>query len=371
MSEIKITFETITPLWTGDAWGESNIIRPSSIIGSLRFWFEVICYFAGITTNDDYKDGKLKGDITSDKFKKEFLELQNKSPDKNYDELVDIVLAKLGVPLPARIFGCTGWEGKIGIKKITDVSESNNYDYYQGKLEIKELEYTKKLKDGQEKKVIPVWYFPKGFMGYFTVIFKVEHDAIRNAMLYPLINFIHQYGFLGGKWNIGYGKVKVSKIESNGQELNNIDDYKEFKFSQFGKYKYKKEENDKNNKNNKIVLDGYYSDKGFDDVINDKTYFKELEKRDRNILVLKGQKIDKDLKKLIEELIKIKSRERTNYKLTIKGNEDRHLLFGSVKEPPRKEFLPQGTKILPWIYKENDELKGGFVSIAGLLSLGG
>ncbi len=46
--KVKITFKTITPLWTGDAWQENKEIRPSSLIGSLRFWFEVICYFAEI-----------------------------------------------------------------------------------------------------------------------------------------------------------------------------------------------------------------------------------------------------------------------------------------------------------------------------------
>ena len=38
MKEIKITLKTLTPLWTGDAWGDNTSIRPSSIMGSLRFW---------------------------------------------------------------------------------------------------------------------------------------------------------------------------------------------------------------------------------------------------------------------------------------------------------------------------------------------
>ncbi|RUM90456.1 MAG: hypothetical protein DSZ26_03000 [Thermovibrio sp.] len=37
--KIEVTFKTITPLWTGDAWQENNKIKPSSLIGSLRFWF--------------------------------------------------------------------------------------------------------------------------------------------------------------------------------------------------------------------------------------------------------------------------------------------------------------------------------------------
>ena len=67
MKTITLTLDTITPLWTGDAWGKNNEIRPSSIMGSLRFWFEVICYFAGITKKDYYKDGKLNDDLDKEK----------------------------------------------------------------------------------------------------------------------------------------------------------------------------------------------------------------------------------------------------------------------------------------------------------------
>jgi CRISPR-associated protein Cmr1 len=39
--EINVDLQTITPLWTGDAWQENTKIRPSSLMGSLRFWFAV------------------------------------------------------------------------------------------------------------------------------------------------------------------------------------------------------------------------------------------------------------------------------------------------------------------------------------------
>ena len=53
------------------------------------------------------------------------------------------------------------------------------------------------------------------------------------------------------------------------------------------------------------------------------------------------------------------------------NNELRHKIFGTIKKGKNEKIeVPQGTKILPWIYEENGELKGGFVSIAGVLSLG-
>jgi len=232
MSEVKVKFKTITPLWTGDAWMKNCEIRPSSIIGSLRFWFEVICYFTGITTDNDYENGKLKANITSDKFKKEFLELKNQKPYKNEHRLKDMVLAKLGVPLPARIFGCTGWKSLIKIKNI----DNNHNNIY----------------------------------GNFQITFEIEQNLV-NSIFYPLLNFIDKYGFLGEKWNKGYGRIKILSIKNNGQKLNILDNCKEFCFGQFCKYKYEKDKKDKN----KIVLDGCYEDKGFNDIIDNKTNFME------------------------------------------------------------------------------------------------
>lgn len=39
--EVVVYIKAITPLWTGDAWRENCSIRPSSLLGSLRFWFSV------------------------------------------------------------------------------------------------------------------------------------------------------------------------------------------------------------------------------------------------------------------------------------------------------------------------------------------
>ena len=73
----KVTFRTVTPLYFGDAWMKNTVLRASSIMGSLRFWFEVICYFAGITTNADYKGKEqnaiLKAELNQKKFHENLL----------------------------------------------------------------------------------------------------------------------------------------------------------------------------------------------------------------------------------------------------------------------------------------------------------
>lgn len=61
MIKEKIKFETLTPLYTGSVDARKmKEIQPASIMGSLRFWFDVICHFSGINDNFKYDDKKKK-----------------------------------------------------------------------------------------------------------------------------------------------------------------------------------------------------------------------------------------------------------------------------------------------------------------------
>ena len=335
MKKIKVTFETLTPLWTGDAWQENNEIRPSSIMGSLRFWFEVICYFSKITSNNDYKDGKLKADLEYKKFKEKIL--QNGNDFSGADK----TLAELNIPLPARVFGCTGWKGMVRIKEI-------NFDK------------TKFSKNPSGRIILGKNWFWKSpsCQGEFEIIFEVEKDIIE-PIFYPLLTFMEKYGFWGGGWNIGYGRLKVTDIEGKSNWSK-----EEFEFSKFSK-----------------DISENFSNKIIDNFIDDKQTFNDLENKVNKILLLKDRRPRTDIKAIIEELIKIKAQARKKKKddrANIKDDEFRHQIFGTVRKGKDEKILtPQGTKILPWIYEDlndkdeggNPKLKGGFVSIAGILNL--
>lgn len=120
MKEINITLETITPLWTGDAWGNNTEIKPQAIMGSLRFWFEVYCHAVGIEVKE-YNTEK----VDENKLKKYLLEhVQEKK-----DTLINDALNKeQGISLPSIIFGCTGWKSQIWIKKIENETIELNKD---------------------------------------------------------------------------------------------------------------------------------------------------------------------------------------------------------------------------------------------------
>ena len=314
MEKITINFETITPVWTGNAWSENKEIKPSSVMGSLRFWFEVYCHFAGIEV-------KEKEELNY----KKFIEKRKENPTKDEFE----ILQELGLTLPSQIFGCTRWRSRIVIEKI-EFEKSKDYPYLLGRQEFDSLKYEKeffnKKKNKKEtKNIIPSWYFTEGFFGSGTITFKTTKD-IKNRILLPLLNFIEKYAFIGGKNNIGYGRVKFT----------NIDKVDVFEFNKFGKT---------NSDINKLA---------------------------QRKLIINNSNNNNDLEELIKELIEQKS----NMRKKIKSVKQRHYIFGSTAKDEYKikdKIIkgPNATKIIPLISKNEDgSYSGKFISIVGIKDFG-
>jgi len=341
--EIKVQFETITPLWTGDAWMENNEIRPSSLIGSLRFWFEVICYFGGVCSAKDFdgKKGRFEKDIKNDEIKKRLLK-----HGTDFEGQIE-ALKELEVPLPAIIFGTTGWKSLIEIKEINNQNNqnsTNNYPFPINRVEFEELKYKK-----DNKEIKPAWYFKKGFWGNFEVVFRVPEE-IKETIFFPLLNFMDKYGYWGGGWNIGYGRLKVKEIKINKQLIERTNWQKnEFNFSKFGK--------------NEISVNNIET-VSFNNLISD-----NIDKITKTLSTKKVKKIqiedcNSDIKEAIKELIKMKAKLRKKYKLNAQNDKvRRHEIFGYLKPT-------EGSKILPYINRlDNNSYECGFLSIAGILSL--
>jgi len=320
VKEIKVTFKTITPLWTGDAWGDCKEIKPSAIMGSLRFWFETIMYFKDILENEDFnsKSGRFEKEVDRKKLK-DFV--QKYGNDKM--EIIKYLINKQHIPISSVIFGATNWRSLIEIKKI-EFDENRFQDEPKGKI-------------------IPnkKWYFGSpSYQGEFAIIFKVKEEIL-NSIFYPLLTFMDKYGFWGGKWNIGYGRLKIESIEENNIVKNS---WQKSDFELFDDICFS--------------WDELY-------VAND---FNELLNAEKKIKFLEYFVSENSYKQSVIELIKLKMQKRAKYR---EDSEYRHKVFGSTKSPPKKDLLPQGSKVLPFIFEENNQLKGGFLSIAGLLNLEG
>jgi hypothetical protein len=138
----------------------------------------------------------------------------------------------------------------------------------------------------------------------------------------------------------------------------------EFDFSKFKSSK----ENWKGNWNGNF--NSLINTVNYNDLINKGVENKDV---DENTKILSTKKVKKiqiedcnsDIKKAIQKLIEKKAKLR----LSIKNNKKRHKIFGSIKPPP-EDFLPQGSKILPYINRlDKNTCECGLLSIAGILNL--
>ncbi len=311
MVKIVVEFETITPIYTGDAWGKNSEIKASSVMGSLRFWFEVYCYFAGIDVkeNEELKD-------------KDYQKIL-KSLKRDIENIDKYIFDNLPLTLPSKFFGCTGWKSRIDIEKIF-FKENQDYSYPLGKQSFKSLQYEKEYFDKKAKKkkiktIIPSWYFEKGFYGKITITFKTTNE-IKNNILLPLLNFIEKYTFIGAKNNIGYGRVKFTNIE-------------------------------------------YIDTFGFKIFDEENSNIHKLVKEKK--LVTNNSNNSNDLEELIKGLIEQKANMRRN----IKSVKQRHYLFGAIER--NKKFDNNATKVIPLISKNKEgSYSGRFLSIVRIKNFG-
>jgi CRISPR-associated protein Cmr1 len=202
---ITVNFETITPIWTGDAWGENSEIKPSSIMGSLRFWFEVYCHFAGIEV-------KEKEELNY----KKFIEKRKENPTKDEFE----ILQELGITLPSQIFGCTGWKSRIEIDGIGNIEtfelnkNSIDYNFLFDKDNNTQWWTNKLLFDKKDE----IKLFKR-----FDVSFNVKSDFALNEFKKFLKFYQDKPILMGGKKAFGLGFVRLrTDMDLNDIEIGNI-----------------------------------------------------------------------------------------------------------------------------------------------------
>lgn len=328
---VKIRVDTVTPVYTGDAFG-INEIKPQSIMGSLRFWFEVFLKAVGkLPRNYNYNTERIK----SEKYDNEVLIHISKGNS--------LISAKAKsckeIALPSQIFGCSGLKSKISVRNITQI-KAMDYLNLQNKPPIK----INGSKNG--------WPFPgEYFYGYFTIEFNVEDENILKDILLPLLNFIEKYGYLGGKNNLGFGRVKFT-LEN--PVYGSIKDYDVFRLSRYG--------NDKDIQDSEAVIKYNNSNKV------EKMYY--INKIGLYVKDTKEHKDNEYFYEILKELINQKADLRKNFK---DGDVLEHYIFGFTgnkketnnrKINTKRKEKPNATKIIPWINeKVANEYEYGFISL--------
>lgn len=193
----SIFIETLTPLWTGDIDRKCSKIKETSIIGSLRWWYEALVRGLGGGACDPTSDDKCE--LNHKKFKKA---LESKSMQEALDDLI----------CPAcQLFGCTGWSRKFRLEV--------DFDKIMPELSIKTR---KKRRDR---------YLPRKIGGFVSKntndMIELKFFPLREitkdewALLNRTFEIIEKYGALGAHLSQGNGVIDIIENNLPKNELHN------------------------------------------------------------------------------------------------------------------------------------------------------
>lgn len=201
--EVKI--KTLTPLWTGGVeTGKVDRIHETGILGSLRWWMEVLVRGLGGNACDPTSDERSSFDFQ--KFDaKIYRQLQDEVKRRQY-------LRDTGLCDVSQIFGATGWKRRFRLEvQETQVSDAN----------IKHpIEANRTYTNNQSQQKTPTWYFqspPKS--GSFTIQLQKLSPDFKPEVIGGLIQFIADWSALGARPQMGFGVIQVEGSRINTQSL--------------------------------------------------------------------------------------------------------------------------------------------------------
>jgi len=193
---MNLEIKTLTPLWTGGVNGKVERIHETGIIGSMRWWYEVMVRGLGGHVCDP-SQGKCAFD--AEKY------AESTAPDER-QRLRDAGLCDV-----CQVFGATGWRRRFRIR-IFDENVSNAQ--IAPTVSLTDRQYT----DRQGKTRTPTWYFrdptrsgvvpntPKE--GYFRITVQSLESTFQLEIIAGLIQFIADWAALGARVQMGFGVIE-------------------------------------------------------------------------------------------------------------------------------------------------------------------
>jgi len=198
---MKLTLHTLTPLWTGGIKGETDRLHETGIMGSLRWWYEVIVRGLGGTACDP---STHVCNFDDEKYKK--AKRQGKSEQE--------ALSTAGLCHVCQVFGATGWRRRF---RIELVDTNLTRDPLKGQIKA-----NRTYKDAKGKQRTPSWYLKgSGVVGDLTVRLIPTASGFDLGIVIGLIQLIATWGALGASAHVGFGVVKPYTPESMQPFLDN------------------------------------------------------------------------------------------------------------------------------------------------------
>jgi len=198
---MKVSLRMRTPLWTGGLDGTMDRIHETGILGSLRWWYEVIVRGLGGEACDPTTH---QCSFDAEKYRR------SKARDKR-ERLRDAGLCDA-----CQIFGATGWRRRFRLEVRPAEGE---IDLTEGMFPSGRVHPAK----GQKKYRTGGWMLRGGYFGTLELRFMGEEWVLLCEIL-PTLLFIEQWGALGPKTSIGYGVIEITELQIRGQTYRRTQD---------------------------------------------------------------------------------------------------------------------------------------------------
>jgi CRISPR-associated protein Cmr1 len=207
---MEVRIKTCTPIWTGGIEaGKCDRIHETGILGSLRWWMEVLVRgMGGQVCDPTAEKSEERSGLNPEKFNaKKYCELQDEVERRKY-------LRDAGLCDVSQIFGATGWKRQFRLEVIIDNTKPDKK--VSSEIKLKSYQYQYKNKNGETKTATgtPEWYFPKNSQdkprgGEFTIKIERLNPNFKPEIIAALIQFIADYSALGARPQMGFGVIKI------------------------------------------------------------------------------------------------------------------------------------------------------------------
>ena len=168
---LEIDLMTVTPLWTGGADGKSDRLHVTGILGSLRWWYEVMVRGLGGNACDPSKHSCLY------------------DPEKPPD---------YGLCNVCQIFGATGWSRRFRLV-INDEAGLRSASPWERRITA-----SRSYKDRFRKEKIPTWFFDNPpLSGNVSIKIMSTDRQFQVEIIGELIHFLSRWASIGARPPVG------------------------------------------------------------------------------------------------------------------------------------------------------------------------
>jgi len=192
---MDLTIETLTPLWTGGVDGKVDRIHETGILGSLRWWYEVLVRGLGGQACDPSQGGCR---FDTDEYAK------SKAASER-ERLRDAGLCDV-----CQVFGATGWRRRFRMAIVDKTQQDTSSP--------RQISANRPVNPKTKRK--PAWWFPDHpRVSKLTIRVQSLAEDFPPEVIGGLIQFIADWAAIGARAQMGFGVIELTNGRVDTQPL--------------------------------------------------------------------------------------------------------------------------------------------------------